>query len=272
MAERPELEAVVFDAGGTLVRLDFEWMAAVATQIGYRVTADRLRVAEVEGRRRYDASAAPRSAAPNGGDPGGAPQPLGARGDVRAYFGGMLLATGMPHHLVGVTLVWYLARERASGLWARPNEGAREALDGVAALGLRRCVVSNSDGRAEQHCAGAGVLAGLEFVVDSHHVGVEKPDPRIFAIALERLGVPPRRALYVGDIRSVDEAGARAAGMHFVLLDPRGDYAGADTPAIRSIAELPGWLERSFTLVRGGHAGSRAHAEPVLARAAPGAR
>src|SRR5512138_1687002 len=136
MAERPILEAVVFDAGGTLVRLDFEWMAATATQIGWRTTAAALRNAEVAGRRRYDASAQPR----DGGVVNGVPQPLGARGDVRAYFGGMLLATGMPHHLVGVTLVWYLARERTSGLWARQNEGARAALDAVGALGLRRCV------------------------------------------------------------------------------------------------------------------------------------
>ena len=266
MAERPELEAVVFDAGGTLVRLDFEWMAAVAGQIGYRVAPDALRVAEVEGRRRYDASAAPRGVTASGD--GGAPQPLGARGDVRAYFGGMLLATGMPHYLVGVTLVWYLARERTSGLWARANEGARGTIDAVAALGLRRCVVSNSDGRAAAHLANAGVLEGLEFVVDSHHVGIEKPDPRVFALALARLGVTPTRAIYVGDIRSVDETGARAAGMHFVLLDPLGDYAGPDTPRIRSIAELPAWLERNFTLVRDARASAgSANAEPALARA-----
>jgi HAD superfamily hydrolase (TIGR01549 family) len=246
MAERPTLEAVVFDAGGTLVRLDFEWMAATATQIGFRTTAAELRRAEVAGRRRYDASAPPR--------PGvvvdGVPQPLGGRGDVRAYFGGMLLATGMPHHLVGVTLVWYLARERTSGLWARQNEGARETLDAVAAMGLRRCVVSNSDGRAAQHLRNAGVLDGLEFVVDSFEQGIEKPDPGIFRVALDRLGVDARRALYVGDIRSVDEVGARAAGMPFVLIDPAGDYGDPGGHAIRAIGELPDWIERHFT-VRG---------------------
>jgi putative hydrolase of the HAD superfamily len=241
VAERPELEAVIFDAGGTLVRLDFEWMAAISTRVGHRTTTEAMRRAEVAGRRRYDGSGTPADL--------DKVQPLGARGDIRAYFGGMLLATGMPHHLVGSTLIWFLARERTSGLWSRPHEGARAAIDAVARLGLRRSVISNSDGRAAWHLEQSGVLDGLEFVVDSHEFGVEKPDPRIFAHALERLGVAPDRAIYVGDIRSVDEVGARAAGLRFVLIDPYGDYAGTDTPRIRSIGELPAWLERNYTLV-----------------------
>ena len=76
-----------------------------------------MRRAEVAGRRRYDGSGTPADL--------DKVQPLGARGDIRAYFGGMLLATGMPHHLVGSTLIWFLARERTGGLWSRPHEGAR---------------------------------------------------------------------------------------------------------------------------------------------------
>jgi putative hydrolase of the HAD superfamily len=238
MSERPLLEAVVFDAGGTLVRLDFEWMAVVAREYGYRVGATELRRAELAGRRRYDAS----RTTSRGPSP-----PLGGAGDIRAYFGGMLMAVGIPASVIGTLVVRYLARERQSGLWSRPNEGARVAIDWVVAKGLRRAVVSNSDGRADWHLRQSGVRSGLEFVVDSHVVGVEKPDPRIFSIALERLGVAPERALYVGDIRSVDETGARAAGMHFVLLDPTGDYADG-VPHVASIGVLPEWIERHFRL------------------------
>jgi putative hydrolase of the HAD superfamily len=144
----------------------------------------------------------------------------------------------------------FLTREKARGLWSRPMEGAREALDGVARLGLKRAVVSNSDGRAEWHLKYSQVHEGVEFVVDSLLVGVEKPDPAIFHIALERLQVAPERSLYVGDIRSVDERGAHAAGMHFVLIDPWGDYAAPDSAAIRSIADLPNWISQHFDLPR----------------------
>jgi putative hydrolase of the HAD superfamily len=236
----PALEAVIFDAGGTLVRLDFEWMAVALTQSGVRADAATLRRAEVDGRRRYDQS---------GAEPG-AGGPLGGRGDIRAYFGGMLMAAGVPAHHIEPTLIRFLAHEAASGLWSRPMEGARDAVDAIGRMGLRRAVVSNSDGRAERHLENAGVRDGIEFVVDSHRVQVEKPDPRIFRIALERLGTAAERALYVGDIRSVDEAGARAAGMHFVLIDPWGDYGAPGAPAIPNMGELPSWIVTHFEAPR----------------------
>lgn len=131
-------------------------------------------------------------------------------------------------------------------------EGARDALDALATLGIRCACVSNSDGRAEWHLEQCGVRAGLEFVVDSQIVGVEKPDPAIFRIALDRLGVAPERALYVGDIRSVDEAGSRAAEMHFVLVDPYGDYGEAGIASLASIGQLPEWLSAHFAIAGAG--------------------
>jgi hypothetical protein len=60
----------------------------------------------------------------------------------------------------------------------------------------------------------------VDFVVDSGVVGVEKPDPRIFRIACERAGVKPAEAVHVGDFYDIDVLGARAAGVHALLLDP----------------------------------------------------
>lgn len=246
MADRPRLEAVLFDAGGTLIRLDFEWMAADLGRHGVRVDATTLRRAEVEGRRRYDASVG--AARPPGGARG---WPVGGGvGDPNAYFGGTLRAAGVPEAEIPAALDRFAARQREPGLWTRPMEGARAALDGVAALGLRAAVVSNSDGRAALYLRDCDMLRGVEFVVDSHEVGIEKPDPRIFAIALERLGTPATRALYVGDIRGVDEVGARAAGLHFVLVDPFGDYARNGTAAIATMERLPEWIRGRFALTR----------------------
>jgi HAD superfamily hydrolase (TIGR01509 family) len=243
MLELPALDAVVFDAGGTLVRLDFEWMAECVTEVDGARGAETMRRAEIEGRRRYDVSA-DRQEHVAGTDP-----PLGGHGDIRAYFMGMLEAAGVsPGAREAVYERFHVRQIGPLGLWSRPMEGARAAIDGVGALGLRRAVVSNSDGRAEWHLENSGVRGGLEFVVDSQIVGVEKPDPRIFAIALERLGVAPERALYVGDIRSVDEKGSRAAGMHFVLIDPYGDYGDPSVHSIASIAALPEWVQSRFSV------------------------
>ena len=80
-------------------------------------------------------------------------------------------------------------------------------------------MVSNADGTVEQQLRddalcqvgpGAGVEVGA--ILDSTNVGVAKPDPAIFTIALALLGVPAQRALHVGDTPSADVAGASAAG------------------------------------------------------------
>jgi putative hydrolase of the HAD superfamily len=240
MSDRPRLEAVLLDAGGTLVRLDFEWMSEELARLGHTVDVERLRRGEVVGRRRYDASRKPA--------PPGEPAPLGSAGDVREYLGGMLEAAGVAAATIDVAYPRFIARQEATGLWTRPAEGARAALDGLESMGLRCACVSNSDGRVESHLRDTDMLRGLEFVVDSQLVGFEKPDPRIFRVALDRMGLDPDRVLFVGDIRSVDEGGAAAAGTHFVLLDPYGDYAPPGTPAIERIDRLPDWISAHFDL------------------------
>ena len=243
---RPRLDAVVFDAGGTLVRLDFEWLSEMLAELGVEASADELRRAEVHGRRRYDSLAgrAPRTPAT------GPHPPLGSLAPSHAYFSGMLEAVGCRHPVLEEALERMRLRQvPPSFLWSRPMEGARHALDALAAMGVRTGCVSNSDGRAELHLVSCGVREPLEFVVDSQLVGIEKPDPRVFRIALERLGLPAERTAYVGDIRSVDEAGARAAGTHFVLVDPSGGYAAPGSHAIAGLGELPGYLASRFTLV-----------------------
>jgi len=89
--------------------------------------------------------------------------------------------------------------------------GALATVRRLRALGLVLCVVSNWD------CALAGHLSALGIdlpVVTSAEAGVAKPDPAIFRLALERLGVSAGRTLHVGDSPE-DEEGARGAGMRF---------------------------------------------------------
>jgi FMN phosphatase YigB (HAD superfamily) len=239
VAERPALAAVLFDAGGTLVRIDFEWIAAMLGTLGHAVDTAVLRRGEIAARRAFDAGfAAPPAAGADGAED---------RGDTGLYFRVILEAAGVPAALVGAALERCRARQAGPGLWTRPAEGARECLDALPRLGLRLACVSNSDGRAEEHLAACGVRDGLEFVVDSHHVGLAKPGSGIFRVALERLDLPAGRVLYVGDLRGVDGAGARGAGLHFVLLDPYGDYAMGGEPAVDSIARLPAWVAAHFT-------------------------
>jgi len=237
-SERPRLDAVLLDAGGTIVRLDFEWMAETLGELGVASSPHALRRAEVEGRRRYDAFRAAL---------GNETRATGIE-HGRAYFGGMLDALEIEARRRDMALERYLARQQGPGLWVRPMEGAREMLQDLVRLGLRRAVVSNSDGRAEQHLRDCDFGDEFEFVIDSEIVGVEKPDPRIFRLALERMNIAAEHALYVGDMRAVDEAGARAAGMHAVVLDPFNDYVVNGSARIEGIGDLAGWIGQHFTV------------------------
>lgn len=107
-------------------------------------------------------------------------------------------------------------------LWAtRPlREDARPALDRLEAAGVPTALVTNVDEPVLAALAErTGVTGRVDAVVTSHRARAYKPHPRAFRMALDRLGVPPGRAVHVGDSPGEDRAGARAAGMRAVLVD-----------------------------------------------------
>ena len=140
--------------------------------------------------------------------------------------------------------------------WTHVGLGVRDGLRAVAALGLPMGVVSNSDGSVQGDLhrlgvchvpapegeaaavAAAGVPMGV--ILDSAVVGVAKPDPEIFRLALDALGVPAGgTVLHVGDSLRYDVAGALAAGLQPVHMDPYGLCpAPGGHPHVRSLAEL----------------------------------
>jgi putative hydrolase of the HAD superfamily len=95
----------------------------------------------------------------------------------------------------------------------RGRPGAGEALRRLRAAGVATGVVSNFDGRLPGILAGLGLAELLDVVMLPGAARAAKPDPRIFALALARLRVPPESAVFVGDDRARDLAGARAAGI-----------------------------------------------------------
>jgi putative hydrolase of the HAD superfamily len=95
-----------------------------------------------------------------------------------------------------------------------PVPDADETLATLARRGLLLGVVSNWDCTLPRHLERLGLARFFAAVVTSADAGAAKPEPRIFATALERLGAAPERTIHVGDGRS-DELGAAAAGIHF---------------------------------------------------------
>src|SRR5262249_32483151 len=89
----------------------------------------------------------------------------------------------------------------------------RRMLESLAADGYVLGLVSNACGNAATLCEEWGYAPHLSVVVDSHRVGIAKPDPGIFWHALRALGVPPARAGFVGDSLDRDMRPAKSLGM-----------------------------------------------------------
>jgi HAD superfamily hydrolase (TIGR01509 family) len=221
------VESVLFDAGGVLLDLDYGYLRRLIEARHGEVSIEELARYEAVARHEIHRQVI------DGGR---------VSDSWRDYFRIILSKVGVPVvSRDGIVDSLWEAHQKF-GLWTVPIDGAPETVSGLKARGFRIGVVSNAEGRVEQDLAAAGFRGLFETVVDSHLVGVEKPDPEIFHIALKRMGVSPEGAIYVGDLPSVDVAGARAAGLGAVLLDRHDLYQETDARRIRAIRELPALL------------------------------
>lgn len=132
--------------------------------------------------------------------------------------------------------------DRGYGMWSWAIPGVVEAIEHITAMGVRVSVISNSDGSVAKSLRDAGFDGRFEDVVDSQLVGFSKPDPRIFELACQRLGVDPDSVWYVGDSMHHDVGGAKNAGLAGAwLVDPLGLYP-EHPQRLSSVADLPALL------------------------------
>lgn len=219
------LKAVIFDAGNTIMLVNYGVVVEALSAEGYGVDEAVVREAEYRARVRLDPILARRNSTE-------APQ---------------IFRTYMRFVCEEIDVPWGAAAERALGrmaeyhrtqnLWNRLDPHALAVLTALREHGLTLGMISNSNGWVERLVAENGLRPYFQFVLDSRLVGVEKPDPRIFQMALDRVGVDPAEALYIGDLYSIDVVGSNAAGMRAILLDPAGLWRHVDCPKARDLSE-----------------------------------
>ncbi|MDZ4170382.1 MAG: HAD-IA family hydrolase [Coriobacteriia bacterium] len=104
----------------------------------------------------------------------------------------------------------------------RAYEDVEPAFERLSSAGLALGLISNWDRRLGGLIEGLGLSRHLDVIISSAHVGLHKPDPRIFELACERVGVAPSEAAHVGDHHYADVLGAMSVGMTPVLIDRHG--------------------------------------------------
>jgi putative hydrolase of the HAD superfamily len=123
-------------------------------------------------------------------------------------------------------------------LWETVGSDVFASLRRFRAAGLRLVVVSNANGRLGHVLDRLGLRPHVDVVLDSHEVGFEKPDPRLFELALVRSGAQRETTLHIGDFYHVDVVGARSAGLQAVLLDAHDLQSERDCARVPSLAAL----------------------------------
>lgn len=216
-------KAIIFDLGGTLLNLDYPFISdamrghglTVAEEAFYKAVArvnHRLEDVVLSSRPSTDASR------------------------WKIFFEWLLEDLQAPFDRGAFIQNVLRPRHDDVNLWNYVFPGTADLLAELKQT-YRLAMVSNSDGRAELKTIQHGLRDYLEFVVDSHNVGVEKPDKRIFEIACEQLELEADDCVYVGDIYAIDVLGARSAGLDPVLID-RMQYHRQDCVVVEKLFDI----------------------------------
>lgn len=220
------IDTLFIDAGGVLVHPSWTRVADALTRHGSPVSAQTLARAEPLATRELDEAAL-----------------IGMTDDQKRgwiYFNILLRHAGISQSAATdaalADLRTYHDREN---LWEHVEPDVVPALQAFHALGLRLVVVSNANGRLRHLFDRLDLTRWFDVLLDSHEWGVEKPDPRLFELALEHSGADRARTVHIGDLYHVDIAGARRAGLRdAVLLDAADLYPEADCLCVKRLSEV----------------------------------
>lgn len=124
----------------------------------------------------------------------------------------------------------------------------RLVLEKLRTSGLKLGIISNFYGNVQALCDEFAMTPHLEFIFDSAVIGMKKPDPKLFQLALEKLNVPANETAFIGDSFERDILPAKALGMKtFWLVGDRRltppDPSKVDH-ILRSLEDLPHELEK----------------------------
>jgi HAD superfamily hydrolase (TIGR01549 family) len=195
---------VTFDAGMTLVELDLEFLARRLAERGLVVEPAALRASAPAAWRRYDERAE-----------------AGLHDGLWHALLGDILGTQIPAERLAAEVEWLWQQQPSRNLFRAPIADMVVLARSLRARGVRTAVLSNSEGRLAELLTEIGIADAFEVIVDSGRAGIEKPDPRIFALVLDQLGEHAAAPVHVGDSWSADVAGALAAGWRAIWYGRR---------------------------------------------------
>jgi HAD superfamily hydrolase (TIGR01509 family) len=214
--DQSKIRAVTFDFGQTLAELDHDFLQRRAHSFGAELDPIASHAATVSAWYAY-----------------GTAKSLGHARAWQAMMLELLRAGGVrkirsemadPEYAEKIAqLLW--DAQPTHNLWRKPIAGMFELVSELGARKLPVGIISNSEGHLAELVEELGYSALFTVVIDSGRVGVDKPDPRIFELAAQALGVELSQIVHVGDAWEADVLGARAAGARAIWYAPTDNRA-----------------------------------------------
>jgi putative hydrolase of the HAD superfamily len=229
--ESPHVRAIFFDAGNTLLHPRLDERARDLAEAGFPARVEDFHAAERAAKQKLDLWLWPQIR--NGEVPR----------TIDHYYWAEYLASLMGMIGAPETEHARLIRLVADGFrnirtWSVVMPETRGYLALLKEQGYFLGVISNSIGTLEDQLREVGLRDYFQAIFDSAIVGVEKPHPEIFQLALASARVVANEAVFVGDTHATDVGGAQLAGLRGVLIDRIGAYPHVECPRITSLPEL----------------------------------
>jgi 2-haloalkanoic acid dehalogenase type II len=247
MTENHRIKAVLFDLGSTLCYFDGQWQ-----EVGFEMNQALVRALQDAGYKDLDDTFA-----------------LEYRLRVREYqdqeanefreftmgfiLNSLIEEKGYPPPSESTIASVLRAMFTVSQAHWKPEADTIPTLETLRQQGYRLAIVSNAGDDADVQAIidNAGIREYFDFIITSAAAGVRKPNPQIFDIALQALGVRPQQAVMVGDTLGADILGAHNAGLPGIWISRRASpslteaHAGTIIPdaEIKTLEELPKLLE-----------------------------
>ncbi|MEZ4226017.1 MAG: HAD family hydrolase [Polyangiaceae bacterium] len=197
--------AITFDFGQTLAELDYAFLVHRLEERDLRLEETDLRAGAADAWSAY--GEAKRSAATG-------------FAAWSSFMRSLLVSAGCPQPALAPTVDWLWSEQPRRNLWRRPIPGMFELAQELGQRGARVGILSNSEGHLAELVEELGKREAFLDITDSGKLGIEKPDPRIFRHAAERLQVEVHQICHIGDSWEADVRGALDAGCRAVYFSP----------------------------------------------------
>jgi putative hydrolase of the HAD superfamily len=209
MIPRGAVRGVSFDFGHVLVGLDLDELRG---RLESDVAIVALREVMPAAYRAHDEAVA---------------RGAGHEGGWRALMAVFVRAAGVRDAEPAIDALW--AAQPTRNLWRDVPDEARALVRRLHERGVPLVLTSNSEGGLVKLLDEVRLGVYFRAILDSGVLGISKPDPRMFALAAEKLGVAMGEMLHIGDSESADVEGAVRAGAWAIRYE---GFVPSDRPTV----------------------------------------